>query len=311
MGDWPESGWNHGVRHQSGARLGTANRSRHSAHSEEGRVGLGIRRDSDCGSASGGDSGGRAGADGKVLAGTIEVTFKQQKASKSTRAVPTNRGRWLRLWPYFLLMALACGVYSNALGNGFVSDDHIELLGNPLVTGWQKIPEIFQHGIWAFTGGAASNYYRPAQTVLYLALYSVFGFDAFAFHLVLVLIHGANTLLVYSLGRRLLKSRDAALVAGIVFAVHPIHSEAVVWIAVFPDVLLTAVVLAALLWFVRWDAAPRRGLIAGLAALFFLALLIKEPGAMLVPLLAGYEHLYLGRPVWRRENWALYASLMG
>ena len=215
------------------------------------------------------------------------------------------------MWPYFLLMALACGVYSNALGNGFVSDDHIQLLGNPLVTGWQKIPEIFQHGIWAFTGGAASNYYRPAQTVLYLALYSVFGFDAFAFHLVLVLIHGANTLLVYSLGRRLLKSRDAALVAGIVFAVHPIHSEAVVWIAVFPDVLLTAVVLAALLWFVRWDAAPRRGQIAGLAALFFLALLIKEPGAMLVPLLAGYEYLYLGRPVWPRENWALYASLMG
>jgi tetratricopeptide (TPR) repeat protein len=234
-----------------------------------------------------------------------------------------------------LLIVLAFGIYANALGNGFVSDDDFQLLGNPLVTDWHQIPQIFQHHIWAFAGQETTNYYRPIQMVLYLVMYYVFGFDAFVFHLGLLLIHVGNTMLVYNLGRRLLKSRNAALVAGIIFAVHPIHSEPVVWIAVLPDVLLTMVVLVSAILFVRWDAAPLPGQIGGLAGLFFLALLTKEPGAMLVPLLAGYEFFYLGRSAWppatsRRssppdspaltrgsaprtlwDNWALYASLMG
>jgi protein O-mannosyl-transferase len=230
------------------------------------------------------------------------------------------------LWPYLLLIGLAFGIYANALGNGFVSDDNFQLLGNPLVTDWHQIPQIFQHHIWAFAGQETTNYYRPIQMLLYLALYYLVGFDAFVFHLGMLLIHIGNTLLVYNLGRRFLKSRNAALVAGIIFAVHPIHNEPVVWIAVLPDVLLTTVVLVALGLFVRWDGAPRPWQIAKLAALFLLALLTKEPGAMLVPLLAGYEVLYLGRAIWppsfsltRKgdeaprtiwDNWPLYASLM-
>ena len=85
------------------------------------------------------------------------------------------------------------------------------------------------------------------------------GFDAFVFHLGMVLIHLGNTLLVYKLGRQLLKSRYAPLAAGIIFAVHPIHNEPVVWIAVLPDVLVTMVVLLALILFVRGNAAPRPG----------------------------------------------------
>jgi Flp pilus assembly protein TadD len=230
------------------------------------------------------------------------------------------------LWPYLLLAALAFGIYANALGNGFVSDDDTQLLNNPLVTDWREIPQIFQHDIWAFAGADTSNYYRPTQTALYMAVYYAFGFNALDFHLAMILLHVANTLLVYYLGKRLLQSLYPALVAGIIFAVHPIHNEPVVWIAALPDVFLAMVVLVSLILFLRWDAAPSRWQIVGLAGLFFLALLTKEPGAMLVPLLAGYEFFYLGRSLWpqpsatapsgpvRRtlwDNWPLYASLMG
>ena len=204
-------------------------------------------------------------------------------------------------------------MYATALSNGFVSDDHFQLLGNPLVTDWSRLPQIFIHHVWAFAGGQTSNYYRPLQTVVYLLLHSLVGFSPFAFHLAIVLLHAWNTLLVYRLARRLLTSEPAALVAAVLFAVHPIHSEAVVWIAVLPDVLMTTFVLTALLYFVRWDAAPDGKQVVAIAALFFLALLTKEPGAMLLPLLAGYELLYLRRPIGEivRRNGKLYATCVG
>jgi Flp pilus assembly protein TadD len=247
--------------------------------------------------------------------------LKKKSASKSTRFAPVPADAapgslWPRLWPYLLLAALAFGIYANALGNGFVSDDDTLILSNPLVTDWAAIPQLFQRDSWAGLGQGGN--FRPVQMLLYMTLYHAFGFNAFPFHLSMLLMHTANALLVYVLARRLLPSRNAALVAGILFAVHPIHNEAVVWLSAH-DALMTIEVLTSLLLFIRWDAAPRPPQIAALAALFAVVLLSKEPGAMLVPLLAGYEFLYLGRALWspkdakdRRtlwDNWALYASL--
>jgi len=237
---------------------------------------------------------------------------KKLQSKTPPAATPAPAPIWSRLWPYALLAALAIGIYYNALGNGFVSDDDFQLLSNPLVTDWHQIPQIFQHHIWAFAGQETTNYYRPIQMVLYMALYYTFGFDPFVFHLFMVLIHAANTMLLYRVSKRLLKSPEAALVAGILFAVHPIHNEAVVWIAVLPDMLLTMIVLIAIGLFIRWDARPNARQVAAIAGLFMLALFTKEPGAMLIPLLLGYEFLYLGRSlieIWK--NRALYISMLG
>jgi hypothetical protein len=128
----------------------------------------------------------------------------------------------------------ACGIYVDALGSGFVSNEPFQLFANPLITASGRIPEIFQPYMWAFAAGEARNNCRPMRTLVYLVLYRIFGFDALVVHLVIVFFHGANTLLPMSfLARRLLRSRDAALVAGIVFAFHPIHSESEAWIAIF------------------------------------------------------------------------------
>jgi protein O-mannosyl-transferase len=95
------------------------------------------------------------------------------------------------------------------------------------------------------------------------------------------------------------------------FICYPIHTEAIAWVTV-PDVLLTLLRLISFVFFIRRNAAPKRWQIAGHAALFLAALLTKETGAMLLPLLAGFEWLYLGRSV--RQLWknrAFYASLLG
>jgi hypothetical protein len=217
--------------------------------------------------------------------------------------------RWARLWPYLALAALAFLVYSNALSNGFAADDDSQLLSNPLVVNYREIPRIFGQDIWAFSkpvGATPSNYYRPIQILLYMALYYVGNFNPVWFHTVMLLIHVANTLLVFRLGLFFLKNsehaKEIALAAAALFAVHPIHNEAVVWVAVLPDIFMTLLALVMILLFVLQDARPTPRQIAVHAALFLVALFTKETAVVLLPLLAGYEWLYLGRDA--RQIWA-------
>jgi hypothetical protein len=122
----------------------------------------------------------------------------------------------------------------------------------------------------------------------------------------MLLLHAANTALVYALARRQL-APGAAWIAGALFAVHPIHTEAVDWIAALPDVLLTSLTLGGMLAFVRQNGAPNRLQSAGHCGLYLLALLTKETGVMLAPLYAGYAWMVLGK----RGNFRLYAGMAG
>ena len=211
------------------------------------------------------------------------------------------------------LAALAIAVYANSLVNGFVSDDKIQLLKNPLVTSAANIPKILGSGVWSILQipGSPGNYYRPLQFLAYLAIYECAGFRAPAFHGFMVLLHAVNTVLLYLLVRRLAGGRTA-VAAGALFAVHPIHTEVVDWIAALPDLLVTTLALAGVGWLAREEDPPRGLRIAGHCGIYLLALLTKETGAMLLPLYAGFGFFYRGRgwPELRR-NAVLYAAMAG
>jgi hypothetical protein len=214
----------------------------------------------------------------------------------------------LALWsPHFALGLLTFAAYANSLADGFITDDQFQILNNPVVTGSRSIASALGSGVWAFLG-YRGNYYRPLQFLIYGLTYRAFGPSAFAFHLLMVVLHAANTALVYSLARRLFSGRapGAAWVAAALFALHPIHTEAVNWIAALPDVLVTTFALAGVLWFAAQEAAPNAWQILAHCAIFFAALLSKETGAMLLPLYAGYQWLRGGR-----RNWAMYAGMLG
>jgi tetratricopeptide (TPR) repeat protein len=207
---------------------------------------------------------------------------RKPPAKPAPRATPS----WM---PYATLILIAAAVYANSLANGFITDDKLQLLANPLVTNIHNLPHVFGSGVWSFLG-YQGNYYRPVQFLVYSLLYWVFGPHAPAFHCVMVLLHAANTALVYGLARRLLSQSTpiAAWISAALFAVHPIHTEAVDWIAALPDVLLTTLTLSGLLAFVRQNALPNRLQSAAHCGLCLLALLTKETGVMLLPLYAGY-----------------------
>lgn len=215
------------------------------------------------------------------------------------------------LLPAGALALLAFAVYANGISNGFVSDDKIQLLRNPLVTSVSQVPHIFGSAVWSIlqVPGYAGNYYRPLQFLVYMALYQCAGFSAPLFHAFMVALHTVNTLLLYFLVRRLASAR-VAIAAAALFAVHPIHTEVIDWIAAVPDLMVTTVVLAGVLWLARDDQPPSGLAIAGHSILYFLALLTKETGVMLLPLYAGFGFFYRGRG-WQefRRNGQLYAGM--
>src|SRR5439155_10651159 len=118
--------------------------------------------------------------------------------------------------------ACAAVVYLGALWNGFALDDRPQVVFNPLLADWSGIWRAFSASWWA--SGFGGQYYRPL-TVATLVLDARLD-GAPWFHLVNVLWHVAATLTVAALARRWAGAR-AGLIAGLLFAVHPVHVEAV------------------------------------------------------------------------------------
>ena len=209
-----------------------------------------------------------------------------------------------------LLAALAFLAYANGIGNSFVGDDKFQLLKNPIVSGPLDIARIFGSSVWSFLG-LKGNYYRPLQFLVYSLIYQVAGMQASAFHFVMVALHALNTALLFWLVARLI-DRRAAIAAAALFALHPIHTEAVDWIASLPDLMMSTFVLGGVLLYARQEGAPRPAQIAVHCALYLGALWSKEPGAVLPALYFAYGFFVLNRRFTElRRNIALYAAMAG
>ena len=194
------------------------------------------------------------------------------------------------------LVACATLPYLNILFNGFVYDDDTQLVKNPYVRSFQYLKEIFTTNVWSFKGvTSVTNYYRPMMTLGYLACYKLFGMRAYGFHLVSLLLHALVVCLVFVLAERLTGDRVGAFVAGALFALHPIHTESVDWIAAVTELEVT---LFYLLTFGIFLALAKPGgrrsgaLLAAMGGTFLLALLSKEQAMTLPALATVYEHFY-------------------
>ncbi|MDA8156999.1 MAG: tetratricopeptide repeat protein [Actinomycetota bacterium] len=214
-------------------------------------------------------------------------------------------------------------IYYNCLGNGFVRDDTTQILRNPWIRSFSNFPAPFKANVWAFQG-KLSAYYRPVMHVAYMFTYAFSGLKPWGYHLASVLMHAANSVLVYEIAG-MFTGGMGALAAGLVFAAHPLHAEAVDWAAGYPDLLAAFFSLLSFLVFARYSrrqAEGRSGYVKYLAVEFLLlmaAFLSKEP-AFLMPFIfiaydifnagglktpAGLARKYLPFPV----AWAAYLTM--
>ena len=194
------------------------------------------------------------------------------------------------------LLLLAFATYANSLLNGFIYDDSQQILGNPYVHSFRHVREIFTTSVWSFQGAeGVLSYYRPLMTFGYMLCWRLFGSVPLGYHIVSVVMNAVIVLLVFFVGRRLFRDDVVAFAAATIFALHPVHTESVAWVAGVTDLELTLFYLLTFWLFLDISRVGRPRIWLRyilMMASFGLALLSKEQAATLPVLATVYEHFY-------------------
>jgi protein O-mannosyl-transferase len=184
-----------------------------------------------------------------------------------------------RSWaPAALSAILAIALYAITLGGTYIYDDAF------IARDDTRLHDVHLWGqYWTkdwFSGGL-DNLYRPLVSQSFAIQWWLHGNRPWAFHLVNILLHAAASALVAEVGRRM-AGWGVGLIAGLLFACHPIHSEAVAGIVGRAELACTVCVIGAMVMFLRQPMTNRRAL--AIFAVSLIAMLSKEQG-LLMPLL--------------------------
>jgi hypothetical protein len=131
------------------------------------------------------------------------------------------------------------------------------------------------------------GYYRPLTVATFAANYALGRLDPFGYLVMNLVLHIAVSWMVYGVGCRLLGDWRWALVAAVVFALHPVNAEAVNYIVARSSLLAALGALAAFWAFLRWrDGGGWAWPVLG-AAVFAAALFSKESASLIIPMWAS------------------------
>ncbi|HKI61018.1 MAG TPA: tetratricopeptide repeat protein [Mariprofundaceae bacterium] len=209
---------------------------------------------------------------------------------------------------YIAVFLAAAMAYANAFAGVFQFDDYNVIVHNDAVHSWAVWWNDFGHGI------------RPLLKLSYL-LNWLSGFGEIGFHVVNLCIHAVTAMLVYQLSRLFLQqagkqgdSHDAiALAAALLFAVHPVHTEAVTYISGRSSSLMALLYLSALLAHAGLHRQGKARLAQPITLLLFLlAVAVKESAATLpLALLLWDKSTGVGWREAMRRQWGIWLAWCG
>lgn len=188
------------------------------------------------------------------------------------------------LYPLLLIVFIGCIACANIINNDFVFDDISTIKDNKIIRDWRNISMLFNRNYFSEVGlsgystsGEAS--YRPLVTLSYFIDYSLWGANSIGYHITNLFLHLSTIVLFYMFVMRLGIGRLPALFASILYAVHPVLTEAINCTSFREDILCALFFYAALsLYFSNRD---RFGVIT--AVLAAASMFSKEMGVMILP----------------------------
>jgi Flp pilus assembly protein TadD len=218
-----------------------------------------------------------------------------------------------RLAAIALLLILAVGfAYANSLNVDFTYDDYAFVYNNEEIRSFSPLSK-FLLSSKTFAHPANDHVYRPLAAFTFAINYAVGGLTPTGYHLTNLLFHLLNAFLVFFLLRRLGFDDGPSCAGALIFAIHPVHTEAVTWISGRGNVLFLFFFLIAYMLYTNIDTSsegnggdgsrtPRKFLLLlGSLVAYALSLLAKEMALPLPLLLFGHD-AYFHRD-WSRGQW--------
>jgi Flp pilus assembly protein TadD len=219
------------------------------------------------------------------------TNIKHSKNLKNIQQDSKKQNGWK--WMIGILLLTFISFYP-AIKCGFTSwDDPLYVTSSNLIKSlsFDNIAKIF-----SIKSDVASNYHP--LTIISLAIdYHISKLDPAFYHLVNILIHLANTLLVYLFIFRLSKGKIfAALFTALFFGIHPMHVESVAWISERKDVLYTFFFLLSLIAYIRYESSGKISYLI-LTFLFFTASVLSKAMAVVLPIVLLLIDRYQGKKI--------------
>ncbi len=237
------------------------------------------------------------------------VTLALPKPANTGTPDLTGRTSRLPWWAPALVFLLALGAYANSIPNHFAYDDYGVIVMNPTVQHnlWYAV---WNQGYWPKKNGMKPDIlFRPLTILTYIMNHATTPHLFWPYHLVNVILFGLVAVLVAMLAWRLTRHAGVAVAAGLIFAVHPLHTEVVANVIGRAELLAALWALCALLIYLPPGDMPagpdqRRGWWHGVlvSACMVLALFSKETPAGLLCVFPIID-------IWRWSNWPADARI--
>lgn len=218
------------------------------------------------------------------------LKLSEEELNNHLKIVPVNpvkESLHNTLFPLVILFSLACGVYLNALGNDFLSDDIAGIVQD------KNMGNLLYY--------LKNNTINFSRYFVYCLVFKIFGLNPVFFRLPNIIFHAGNTILIYLILLFLNNPLVAFITAGL-FAVHPILAESIVWISGGLYAQYSFFTLLAFFLYLLAKSKNRPIKIYIFSVLAFIpALLTTEKAVVLAPILFAYE-LCLGNLIqtWKK-----------
>ena len=180
-----------------------------------------------------------------------------------------------------LIAALCAVVYANTFRNNFAFDDNKFIIKNLEIRKFSNIPSFFTEDV--------DGLYRPMRTILYSINYTIWGLNPFGYHLNSLIFHILNTILVFLISNQITKKKGISLIASLLFATHPLHTERVTNMTAGFDQLGIFFFLLALYFYINFSLKHTNKFFYYSLASFVLALLSSEEAATLPLIILLYD----------------------
>jgi protein O-mannosyl-transferase len=196
---------------------------------------------------------------------------------------------------YFALLVVLAAVFASITGvrNGFALDDVEVIVKNPLLHTLASPWGLFHTTYWRPEMGA--TLYRPLTMFSFATQWVIGNGSPLPFHITSIALYACLSIAVYRFAK-LLVSPLAALGAALIFAVHPVHVEAVANIVGQSELWVALALVLLVTWYVEIRRAGRAKplQVIGIAAGYAVACCFKEHAIVLPALLLGAELLLIG-----------------